>query len=144
MARTFLTVTQDEIDERVAQTIRSREFELAAYDFEKESHEAAIAALGNIEWTDATRPYRGMPRDAMVAKALADGLSSAQIQAISDLNSLESHRMNLEAVKIETKKSERHYDKAKIALPAGARRTAAIAKVKDAEAAALVERTPKV
>lgn len=133
MARTFVAATQDEIDLRIAEGIKAREMELAAYDFERKSHEAAIAALGDLKWDETTAEYRGMPRDEMAARALADGLTSEQIQAISDLNALEAHRVNLEAVKIETKRAEQHYESALTSLPAGARRDAAITKLREAE-----------
>jgi hypothetical protein len=124
--RTFLLVDQDEIDARVAENIKSRELELLSYDFERANHEAAIESLGDLQWDETTSRYKGMSRDEFIARALADGLDSATIQKVSDLHALASHRLNLEAVKVETAKSERHYDNLLKALPEGDRRDSAI------------------
>ena len=127
MKRTFISVNQDDIDAKLAENLQSRELELLSYDFERATHEAAIAQLGNIKWNTETGQYKNLARDVMVARAIANGLNSAQIQEIADLNSLESHRLNLEAVKVETAKSERHYKSILAALPKGARRNVALA-----------------
>ena len=125
MARNFLLVGQDDVDLRLAKNIHSRELELASYDFEVANHEAAIAALGNLQWTKELLRYRNMARDVMIARAISDGLDSATIQLISDLNALDQHRHNLEAVKSEIAKSERHYGKLLESLPEGQRRESA-------------------
>jgi hypothetical protein len=129
MARNFLMVSQQELNIKIAENIRSREMELASYDFEKEHHEQAIAALGDIQWNEATEKYKGLARDVMIARAIADGLDSVTIQTISDLNSLDSHKANLEAVIIETSKSERTYENLVASLPEGNDRDAAFAAV---------------
>ena len=130
MTRQFISLTQDEIDEKVAENLHSRESELMSYDFEQANHEAAIVTLGALAWDDTILKYKGLSRDAMIVRALADGLDTAAIQKVSDLNTLEFHKMNLEAVKTEIAKSERHYDGLKSALPAGLRRDAAMAAAK--------------
>ncbi len=127
MKRTFISINQDDIDAKLAENLHSRELELMSYDFERESHERAIAQLGNIKWNAKTSEYKNLARDVMVARAIANGLSSAQIQTIADLNALESHKLNLEAVKVETAKSERHYKSILAALPKGPRRKVALA-----------------
>ena len=127
--RNFITITQEEIDEKHAEGIRSRELELLSYDFEKESHEKAIASLGNIEWTDELKEYKGLTRDVMIARALANNLSPAELQLVSNLNAKDKHLHELEAVAIETAKSEKHYDYLVEVLPEGKNRDDAMAKV---------------
>lgn len=127
--RNFITITQEEIDEKHAESIRSRELELLSYDFEKESHEKAIASLGNIEWTDELKEYKGLTRDVMIARALANNLSPAELQLVSNLNAKDKHLHELEAVAIETAKSEKHYDYLVEVLPEGKSRDDAMAKV---------------
>jgi hypothetical protein len=139
MARTFVSVTQAEIDLRLAENLRSRELELLAYDFEQANHLAAIMAFGPIQWEAGTVQYKGLARDAMIARALADGLDSAAIQAIADLNTLDAHKLNLEAVRMETAKSERHYSNLLTALPSGARRDVALAAAAAKEAARIAK-----
>jgi hypothetical protein len=134
MPRQFLTITQDDIDAKIMENLNSRENELASYDFERVNHEAAIAALGDIKWDGITRPYKGLARDVMIARALGDGLTSEQIQAISDLNTLEYHKANLEAVKIETAKSERQYDNLVASIPACDRFDTALTKFTEKQA----------
>ena len=125
--RNYVTITQDDIDAKVAANLNSRELELASYDFERATHEAAIAALGDIAWDDTTTPYKGLTRDAMITRALGDGLDSDTIQKIGSLLALDYHKLNLEAVKIETAKSEQHYNTLLTVLPAGPQRDAALA-----------------
>lgn len=127
MPRNFITITQKDIDTKMAEQIRSRELELMSYDFERQSHEEAITALGDITWDDKTLEYRGLKRDTMIIRALAAGLDSDAIQRISDLLALDSHKLNLEAVITETSKSERHYDSLLNALPEGEQRDDALA-----------------
>lgn len=131
MARNFLIVTQSEVDKRIAENIKSRELELSSYDFERENHEIAIQNLGHLEWDESTEKYKGLGRDAMIVRAMEDGLDSDAIQKISDLNSLELHRLNLEAVKSEIAKSERHYDNLIESLPEGERRDKAFASIQN-------------
>ena len=138
MARIFISITQAEIDLMHARSLRSREFELAAYDFEHASHEDAITKLGALDWDASNAKYKGLARDVMIARALDDGLDSAAIKQLSDLNALQTHKINLEAVKIERAKSERSYDATVASLPAGIDRDAALAKVVAEEAAAVV------
>lgn len=129
MARTFLIVTQDDIDERIAESLRSRELELASYDYEQRHHEEAIEALGDLVWPEALKIYKGLPRDPMIIRAMEDGISAADIQTLVDLTALDNHKVQLQAVKTELAKSERHLQTTLTALPAGSRRNAAIAKV---------------
>lgn len=136
--RQFITITQEELEEKLAENLRSRELELLSYDFEKQNHEEALLALEGIEWTAELVKYRGLPRDAMIARALSDGLDKETIKLISDLESKDKHVLNLQAVIVESSKSERHYDSILAALPEGARRDAALLKVKETE---LVQRT---
>lgn len=130
MSRNFIFAEQTEVDVKLAESIESREQELMQYDFEKQMREEAIANLGGIEWTESNRKYKGMNRDSMIKTALADGLDSVAIGNISDLLALDIEKINLEAVKIETKKSERIYDSYLRQLPEGKRRDDAVAKVK--------------
>lgn len=134
MKRTYLTITQDDIDLEVAKNLRSRELELLSYDFERENHEASIAAMADLEWDETTAPYKGLTRDAMIVRAQADGKDSATIQKIGDLLALDLHRINLEAVIVETTKSERHYETLLTALPEGESRETAMAVVAAAKA----------
>ncbi len=134
MSRQFILVTQEEIDAKLVENIKSRELELMSYDFEKANHEAAIVALGNIEWDSTTEAYKGLDRDKMIAKALEDGKDSVEIKKIGDLLALDFHKRNLEAVKTETSKSERHYDNLLVILPEGEQRDIAITAFKAKEA----------
>ena len=135
MARQFIMLTQEEIDDRVAANIKSRESELMSYDFEKAHHEEAIATIGNLEWPENLLKYRGLARDAMIAKATADGLDGAAISQISNLMALDYHKHNLQAVNVETSKSERHYDHLLTKLPDGERRASAITRLQAKEEA---------
>ena len=132
MSRNFLMVEPTEMNTKIAELIRSRELELMSYDFEAAAHQAAIDALGPIQWDDTTLKYKGLARDVMIARALADGLTGDQITAISNLLALDYHTLNLHAVAIETAKSERHYDNLLATLPAGPDRDTAIATVQTA------------
>ncbi len=122
--RTFITLTQEDIDAKLAESLHSREMELLSYDFERENHEAAIASLGDIGWDDTTIPYRGLARDAMIVRAQTDGQDSEFIQQVSNLLALEKHKAELEAVKVETAKSERHYESILTSFPEERRETA--------------------
>lgn len=133
MARVFLTVTQEEIDAKVAENIRSRELELLSYDFEHDHHVRALDGLSHLKFDDQTQKYKGLHRDAMIAKAKSDGLDSAAIQNIADLNAIEFHENNLEAVKAERAKSERAYQSLLSTLPEGPRRDTAFAAAKAKE-----------
>lgn len=130
MPRQFITVTEAEFNEKLAENLRSRELELLSYDFEKENHEKAILALGDISWTPELEQYKGLPRDAMIVRALANGLSDVDIKTISDLNAKDKHIAEIHAVGVEVAKSERHYDAILTALPAGKTRDDALAAVK--------------
>lgn len=133
MPRQFITVTEDEYNDKLAENLRSRELELLSYDFEKENHEKAILALGDISWTPELEQYKGLPRDAMIVRALANGLSEADIKTISDLNAKDKHTAEIHAVGVEVAKSERHYDAILEALPAGVKREEALIRVKAKE-----------
>lgn len=133
MARKFLTITQAEVDAKLAESLKARELELASYDFEHAGHEKAIADLGDIDWSAGNQEYRGLERDQMITRAIRNGLQTSDISKISDLLALDFHRMNLEAVKTEITKSERHYDSILEQLPEGERRDAALAALKAEE-----------
>jgi hypothetical protein len=127
MARQFLTVNQADIDLRIARAIRSRENELAAYDFEKEHHESIIANAGDISWSSENEAFKGLPRDAAIAKASALGLSEQDTNLILNLLMLDAAKHGLTAVSTELQKSEQHYATLLSQLPEGARRDAAFA-----------------
>lgn len=129
MERNFITLTQSDVNAKLAAQIKSRELELMSYDFERATHESGIASLADIAWDDSIIQYRGMTRDQMVASTIADGLTTEQIQKVADLNALDRHLRELEAVKIETAKSERTYNALLAALPEGEARDAAFAAV---------------
>ena len=126
MARNFLAVSPDDINKKLAESIKSREMEIASYDFEQAHHETCIAEFGSIAWDGSTEKYKTLDRDAMIARAIADGLNSPLIKKISDLHALEYHKRNLEAVKIELAKSERSYQSLLNSLPEGEIRNAAL------------------
>ena len=127
MARQFLLATQAEIDLQLAESIHSREMELASYDLELVNHLASINSLGPIEWDETTKPYRGLSRDVMIARAITDGKTTADIELIAALDARDNHVMNAEAVRIERGKAGRHYQNLLTNLPVGKRRTDAIA-----------------
>lgn len=131
--RNFITITSKEQNEKLAENLRSRELELMSYDFEKENHEKAVIALGNIDWTEALQEYKGLPRDVMVARAMSNDLSPDDIKLVADLNSKDKHLAEINAVNIETAKSERLYDAILEALPEGSERDEALAAVAEKE-----------
>lgn len=131
--RNFITITSKEQNEKLAENLRSRELELMSYDFEKENHEKAVVALGNIDWTEALQEYKGLPRDVMVARAMSNDLSPDDIKLVADLNSKDKHLAEINAVNIETAKSERLYDAILEALPEGSERDEALAAVAEKE-----------
>lgn len=131
--RNFITITNKEQNEKLAENLRSRELELMSYDFEKENHEKAVIALGNIDWTEALQEYKGLPRDVMVARAMSNDLSSDDIKLVADLNSKDKHLAEINAVNIETAKSERLYDAILESLPEGPERDEALAAVAEKE-----------
>lgn len=131
--RNFITITSKEQNEKLAENLRSRELELMSYDFEKENHEKAVVALGNIDWTEALQEYKGLPRDVMVARAMSNDLSPDDIKLVADLNSKDKHLAEINAVNIETAKSERLYDAILEALPEGPERDEALAAVAEKE-----------
>lgn len=135
MARQFVALTQDEIDDRIAESIKSREFELMGYDYEKTGHQSIIADVEGrgIAWTESTNKYKGMSRDAFIKEAMNDGLTEQQITNVFDCLRCDMAKMQLKAVELETKRSESHYTNALEALPQG-RRAAAFARVKAKEA----------
>ena len=135
MARTFIALTQDEIDVRVAESIKSREYELMGYDFEAAAHQAVIDEVGvKVAWSAGTEKYKGLSRDQFVRAAHKDGLTDVQIKEVADLLRLDFARNGLTAVAIETAKSETLYEHAKQTLPPE-RRAAAFAAVATKEAA---------
>ena len=121
MARNFVFVTQEEIDLKLAESIKSRELEMLSYDMEQASYEQNISTIENDLKVSAQsvpeHPYKGLQRDSMIVRALADGLSSDEIKKAADLIALENCKLNLEAVKVELAKSERHYDHLLTLLP---------------------------
>ena len=121
----FLLLSQDEMDIQIARSIKAREQELAAYQFEARSHESAIVDLSQFVWADDIIKFRGMQRDQMIAAAMEDGLTDNEIAMIANVTALEQHRHALQAVKIEMAKSERSYLMLLAQLPEGERRTKA-------------------
>lgn len=128
MARNFLTISQADTDKAIAQGIKNREQELMVYDAELDMHTKSAEALSHLSWTPELLKYRGIGRDQMIAMALQDGLSSEQIQAISELNTLDSHLHAIQAVKTELAKVERAYSDLLERLPEE-RRAAAFAAI---------------
>lgn len=137
MAIQFLTITQEEIDKKLAESLRSRELELLSYYAEKKSHEEILATLADIDWDETNIKYKipGITRDRFIAMAKDDNLDSETIQHIARLHAKEQHKHALEAVAIETGKSERSYASVTSELPEGKRRDDALAAVLAEEAA---------
>lgn len=127
MARQFLTLTQDEIDERIAEGIRARELELLGYDIEQAGHEATLTTLADVgEWDAETKEFQGLARDNMIVVARAKGLPEETLTKAATLNHRERTTLNLQAVKIELAQSELHLANLLAQLPEGARRTRAM------------------
>lgn len=139
--RNFLTITSAEYNEKLAESLRSRELEILAYDFEKRSHEDALASLANISWTPELEKYKGLSRDTMIMAAKNDGLDEETILLIANLQAKDRHLINLKAVEVESVKSERQYDSILVALPVGKGRDDAIAAVLQKEAAIIAKET---
>lgn len=131
--RNFITITPKEYNEKLAESLRGRELELLSYDFEKQNHEDALTLLKDIEWTPELEKYKGLPRDAMLSRAISDGLDEISLKLISDLDAKDKHTLNLKAVLLESSKSERQYESLLSALPAGADRDIALSTVKQKE-----------
>jgi hypothetical protein len=140
MGRTFLLLNQLEHEDKIMESIKSREQEIAAYDFEHDAHAAAITALGNISWDQSNIKYRGMPREALIATALADGLTSEQLAVIYDLIALDQSKANLEAVKIERGRSERIYAHLLNTIPTGKSSEDAVVRFQKAETVKAAEK----
>ena len=135
MARTFIALTQAEIDVRIAESIKSREYELMGYDFELSAHQAVVDEIGSkLEWTAENEKYKGLSRDQFVRAAQKDGLTAEQIKTVADLLRLDFAKAGLAAVTIETAKSEALYEHAKQMLPPE-RREAAFAELAAKETA---------
>lgn len=117
MERKFLIVTDDIFHDKLIENLHARELELMSYDFELAGHEAVIKQLGDLEWDSITVKYKGLPRDAMIARALSEKLDTVTIQKIGDLNALELHKHGAEAVRSEIAKSERHHANLVASLP---------------------------
>lgn len=139
--RNFLTITSAEYNEKLAESLRSRELEILAYDFEKRSHEDALVSLANISWTPELEKYKGLSRDTMIMAAKNDGLDEETILLIANLQAKDRHLVNLKAVEVESVKSERQYDSILVALPVGKGRDDAIAAVLQKEAAIIAKET---
>ncbi len=127
MAIDFLTITPTDTNIQIAKSIKSREQELNSYSFEQAGYVSSITALGDISWDDTTLKYKGLPRDAAIARALADGLDDTAIQGILNLLSLDAYSINLQAVTHEIAKATQQYNNLLTALPAGPDRDAAFA-----------------
>jgi trans-2-enoyl-CoA reductase len=140
MPRTFIAITQEDIDLRVAESIKAREFELLGYDFEKAGHEAVIAEIEakNLAWTKETEKYKGLTRDQLIQSAMRDQLSAEVLNNLADLTRLDFAKANLAAVKIETSRSESHYAHAIASLPEERRADALLALKTKEEAAKAV------
>lgn len=131
--RNFITITPEEYNEKLAESLRVRELELLSYDFEKKNHEDALTLLKDIEWTPELEKYKGLPRDAMLSRAISDGLDEVTLKKVSDLDSKDKHTLNLKAVLFESAKSERQYESILAALPVGVERDVALSTVKQKE-----------
>ena len=131
MARQFVALTQDEIDDRIAESIRSREFELLGYDYEKSGHQSVVTEVDGrgVSWTTETEKYKGMSRDTFIKEAMNDGLTEQQMIDVFDCLRRDAAKIQLKAVEFETKRSEAHYTNSLEALPQG-RRAAAFLRVK--------------
>ena len=46
--RNFITITPTEYNEKLAESLRARELELLAYDFEKQNHEEALVSITSL------------------------------------------------------------------------------------------------
>lgn len=132
MARTFIAITQADIDLKLAQSIKSRELELLNYDFEQASHEAVIASSAD-NWDAGTSKYKGLSRDLLIKAVQADGASKATLTRVAALANKDKAAHELEAVKIELAKSEKHLTNLLTLLPEE-RRAAAFAALAALEA----------
>lgn len=132
MPRTFIAITQDDIDLKLAEAIKSRENELLSYDFELASHEATIAAIAD-EWTPELEKFKGLTRDLLIKAAAAENADAATLKKAADLNNKDKAAHERNAVKIELSKSEKHYEYLLSQLPED-RRAAAFAALAAKEA----------
>lgn len=125
----YLTINQADLNIKIAKNIQSRENELASYAFETAHYQAAIAQLGAIAWTAETLAYKGLSRDVMIARAQQAGLTPDEVTQLANLQALDSYSLNLQAVAIETAKSQQAYQSLLTALPAGPDRDIAFAAI---------------
>lgn len=124
MKRTYLLLTDDDMNCKIAEGIKGKEIELMHYDFEASAHQSTIDELGDIEWDDKTIEYRELGRDALAARAVKNNLTPDQIAHIADLVSLDDAKIRLNIVNIELAKVTRHYNNFCNNLPAGPTRDA--------------------
>lgn len=129
MATKYLTITQEDIDAKVAQGIQALENELLGYEHYVDNHQSAMEALGDIKWDDTTKEYHGLTRDVFIARAIKNGLDSTAIQKVADLLDLEEHKRRAAEGSVEITKVTRLYNNALIKLPAGDARDAAFATI---------------
>lgn len=126
MPRTFLTLTQDEIDLKLAEAIKSRELELLAYDFEQAGHELVVTSIAD-DWTPELEKYKGLTRDQLIKATNNDKVNAITLKKVADLNHKDKAIHEIEAVKIELAKSEKHYENLLSQLPEERREAAFLA-----------------
>lgn len=131
MVYKYLLLTEAEQDKSRALSIQSREIELHNYLYEKEHHEHAIAQIGDIEWDDETNQYRGYTRDNAMHRIAQEKMPEEFRHKVASLISLERHKAELNSVKFEIAHVTRALNHLLEALPAGAKRDAAFAAIKE-------------
>jgi hypothetical protein len=142
MPRQFIVLTQADVDLRIAESIKAREYELASYDYELAQHDATIAEIETkkLAWDENIAKYRGLSREQLFKAMVRDGLDQPTISKIADLNRLEYAKLSKAATQTELAKSEASYEHAKQQLPEE-RRPAAFLALTAKEEAEKVART---
>jgi hypothetical protein len=129
MPRQFVAISQDDVDVRIAEALKAREYELASYDFELAGHEAVIAAMNTKhgDWDETTEKYKGLTREQLAKAIVRDGGDEALLMKVSELSHRDAAVFARDAVKIETSKSELHYANLLSGLPEERRAAAFLA-----------------
>jgi hypothetical protein len=131
MAITYITLTQDEIDLKIAQSIRAREEEHFHYELNRKNYEellnsAEMKALPE-KWPDELSKYQGISRDKAIEQ-IDDNATLATVQALQLRDQIK--RLH-KAESLEAARVEKYHSQLADKLPkAKAARDAALAKEK--------------
>lgn len=127
MPRNFLTLSNDDVDDKLIEAIAGREQELASYDANIEAYASMLADMDAelpAQWPSELLKFKGKSSEQIYAI----GGTDEQMILASKLNHRDRIKMLHFTEQAEMRKSEAAYSKALKKLPAGAKRDAAIAR----------------